>query len=190
MRSGWISGQCSTSIQIANIQSYLNGVQIKDKICCLGSVELFTTFTNRSTLPVRVVNGPTSSGPNPARTRKYKPEPSPKPKTNFKPTSCPKKNGSYVMSENFCKVDMLFWLYFCTRKTKSTSEFRNKPDVLSTLGSNPVRTRPEPQTEKPGPTYNSAASNNIATVVSLKGCCASVQLCNLSFFCSVLAQNL
>ena len=42
----------------------------------------------------RVVNGPTSSGPNPARTRKYKSEPGPNLKTNLKPKSRPKKPES------------------------------------------------------------------------------------------------
>ena len=42
----------------------------------------------------RVVNGPTSSGPNPARTQKYKSEPGPNPKANLKPKSCPKKPES------------------------------------------------------------------------------------------------
>ena len=40
----------------------------------------------------RVVNGPTSSGSNPAQTRKYKPEPGLNPKTNLKPKSCLKNN--------------------------------------------------------------------------------------------------
>ena len=43
---------------------------------------------------LRVVNGPTSSGPNSARTQKSKPEIGPKPKTNLKPKSCPKKPES------------------------------------------------------------------------------------------------
>ena len=42
----------------------------------------------------RVVNGPTSSGPNPAQTRKYKPKPGPNPKTNLNPKSCRKKPKS------------------------------------------------------------------------------------------------
>ena len=44
------------------------------------------------TAQCRVVNGPTSSGPNPARTRKHKPKPGPK--TNLKPESYPKKPES------------------------------------------------------------------------------------------------
>ena len=37
------------------------------------------------------MNGPTSSGPNPIRTRKYKRESGLVPKTNLKPKSCSKK---------------------------------------------------------------------------------------------------
>ena len=60
------------------------------------------------TIRSRVVNGPTSSGPNPARTRKYKPEAGQNPKTNLKPKSCSKKNESYVRSEKFSYVAELF----------------------------------------------------------------------------------
>ena len=52
----------------------------------------------------RIVNGPTNSGPNPTRTRKYKPEPGPKSKTNLKPKSYPKKNESWVRFEKFSNV--------------------------------------------------------------------------------------
>ena len=52
----------------------------------------------------RVVNGTTSLGPNPARTRKYKPEHGPNPKTILKPKLCPKKTVSYVRSKKFSNV--------------------------------------------------------------------------------------
>ena len=42
----------------------------------------------------KVVNGPTSSGPNPTRTRNYEPEPGRNPKTNLKHKSFPKKSES------------------------------------------------------------------------------------------------
>ena len=59
-------------------------------------------------MQTRVVNGPTSSGPNPIRTRKYKPEPGPNPKTNLKPKSYPKTPESHVRSEKFSNVANLF----------------------------------------------------------------------------------
>ena len=90
----------------------------------------------------RVVNGPTSSGPNPARTRKYKPEPGPNPKINLKPKSCPKKSESKVRSEKFSNIANLFLLFSCTLKTKSTSQARIKHDIF-------VNFRP-----KPGPNPN------------------------------------
>ena len=51
-------------------------------------VHLCNQFNHVST---RVVNGPTSSGLNPAQTWKYKPEPGPNPKINLKPKTRPKK---------------------------------------------------------------------------------------------------
>ena len=97
----------------------------------------------------RVVNGPTSSGPNPTQTRKYKPKPVPNPKTNLKPEETCKLSWS----EKFSYVAKLFRLYFCAPKTKSTYQARVKPKILSTLGPNPARTR----TKKPGPTFNSGS---------------------------------
>ena len=58
--------------------------------------------------PSRVVNGPISSGPSPAQTRKYKPEPGPNQKANLNPKSYPKKNGSQVGSEKLSNVAKLF----------------------------------------------------------------------------------
>ena len=57
---------------------------------------------------VRVVNGRTDSGPNPARTRNYKPEPGPNPKINLKPKSCPKKSKSLVRSKKFSNIAKIF----------------------------------------------------------------------------------
>ena len=50
----------------------------------------------------RVVNGPTSSGLNSARTRKYKPEPGPE--TNLKLKLGSKKPESKVRSKKFSNV--------------------------------------------------------------------------------------
>ena len=59
----------------------------------------------------RVVNGPTSSGPNP--------------KTNLKPKSCPKKPESL---KNFSVISCTPKKNFCTPKTKSTCQARIKPE--------------------------------------------------------------
>ena len=59
----------------------------------------------------------------------------------------PEKIQKLSWSEKFSYFARLFWLYFCAPKTKSTSQARIKPKILSTLGLNP--------TEKPGPTYDS-----------------------------------
>ena len=65
-----------------------------------------------------------------------------------------KKLESYDRSEKFSNVAKSFWLYFCARKTKNTSQTRIKPEILSTSSPNPAQTRPE----KPGSTYNSAVA--------------------------------
>ena len=67
-----------------------------------------STAISSQILAFRVVNGPTSPGPNPARTRKYKPEPNPNPKTNLKPKSCLQKPESHIRSEKFSNVAELF----------------------------------------------------------------------------------
>ena len=88
------------------------------------------------------------------RADKFRPEPetiSPNPKINLKPKSCPKKPESWVMSKKFSNIAKLFWLFFCTSKTKSTSQARFKPEIFFNF-------RPRP--EKPGPTYNSGPMSN------------------------------
>ena len=55
---------------------------------------------------------PTSSGPNPARTRKYKPEPGPNPKTNFKPKSCPRKPKVKLSLKNLAMLPNYFGYIF------------------------------------------------------------------------------
>ena len=63
---------------------------------------------------VRVVNGPTNSGPNPARIRKYKPEP----KTNLKSKSCPKKRESLIGLKNLAMLPGYFDYILVHRKKK------------------------------------------------------------------------
>ena len=40
--------------------------------------------------------------------------------------------------KDFSNVAKLFWLHFFAPKTKSTSQARIKPEILSTLGPNPT----------------------------------------------------
>ena len=61
----------------------------------------------------RVVNEPTSSGPNP--------------KTNLKPKSYPKNPKVELGVKNVSVIAELFLLYFCAPKTKSTSQARIIP---------------------------------------------------------------
>ena len=107
------------------------------------------------TVKCRVVNGPTSSGPNPARSRKYKLEPGPSRKINLKPKSCPKKSESKVRSKKFTNIAKLFLLFFCTAKTKSTYQVRIKSDIFVNFrpepGPNLARTRPEPEPDPKSP---------------------------------------
>ena len=84
----------------------------------------------------RVVNWPTSSGPNP--------------KTDLRPKSCPKKPKSLVRSEKISNVGILFWLYFCAPRHKVRLRPKLSRKFLSIFGQNPTR--------KPGPTYNSVLS--------------------------------
>ena len=112
----------------------------------------------------RVVNGPTSSGPNPARN--YKPEPGPNPKINLKPKSCPKKPESWVRSKKFSNIAKLFWLFFCTLRQTVRLRPELSPKLFSTLGPNPARTRT--RSEKPGPTYNSAVLYTPATILTFQ----------------------
>ena len=77
---------------------------------------------------------PTFSGPNPARTPKYKPDFGPNPKTNLKPKSCP-KNPKVKLDLKI--LAMLPRLYFCALETKSTCQAVIKPKIF-------VSFRPEP----------------------------------------------
>ena len=100
--------------------------------------------------PLRVVNGPTNSGPNPARTQKYKPEPGPNPKTNSKPESCPKKPKVKLSHKNLAMLPNYFGYIFMHLRQKVRLRPELSPKFLSTSGPNPARTRPEPG---PNPTW-------------------------------------
>ena len=79
------------------------------------------------------------------RADKFRPAPetiTPNPKINLKPKSCPKKNEIWVRSKNFSNVAKLLWLFFCTPKTKGTSQARIKPEIF-------VNFRPEPEPKSP-----------------------------------------
>ena len=97
---------------------------------------------------LRVVNGPTSLGPNPARTRKYKPEPDPNPKTNLKPYHARKHPKVKLDLKNLAILQSSFDYIFEHLRQKARLRPKLSPKFLSTLGPNPARTRPE----KPGPT--------------------------------------
>ena len=89
--------------------------------------------------------------PVPARARKYKPEPGLNPKTNLKPKSCLKNPKVKLGLKNLAMLPSYFD-YFCTLKTKSTSQARVKPAIF-------VNFRPEP-----GPTYNSVIHRDAPVV--------------------------
>ena len=55
--------------------------------------------------------------------------------------------------KNLAMLPSYFDYIFVHLRQKSTSQARNKHEILSTLGTNPARNRTLP--EKPGPTYNS-----------------------------------
>ena len=101
---------------------------------------------------IRVVNGPKSSGPNAARTQKYKPEPGPNPKTNSNPNHARKNPKVKFGLKNLAMLPSYFDYIFVHLRQKVSLRPELSPKFLSTLGPKPARTRPE----KPGPTYNSA----------------------------------
>ena len=89
---------------------------------------------------------PTSLGPNPARTRKYKPEPGPNPKTNLKPKSSPKNPKVKLGLKNLAMLPSYFDYIFVSRRLESNLRPESSPKFLSTLGPNPTRkARPELQ---------------------------------------------
>ena len=85
----------------------------------------------------RVVNRPTRSGQNPARTRKYKPEPGPK--TNLKPKSCPKKTKVKFGLKNLAMLPSYFDYILVHPRQKARLRPELSPKFLSTLGPNPIR---------------------------------------------------
>ena len=88
----------------------------------------------------RVVNGPTNPGPNPTRTRKYKPEPGPNPKTNLKPKIVPKKKTKVKLGlKNLATLPSYFDNIFVHLRQKARLRPELSPKFLSTLGPNPIR---------------------------------------------------
>ena len=67
----------------------------------------------------RVVNGPTSSGPNSARTRKYKPGLGLNPKTNLKRKSCRKKPKVKLGLKNLAMLPSYFDYIFMHLRQKA-----------------------------------------------------------------------
>ena len=91
----------------------------------------------------RIVNGPTSSGPNPARTRKL----------FWSPNHARKSPKVRLGLKNLAILQGYFNYIFVHLRQKARFRPEISPKILSTLGPNPARTRTRP--EKPGPTYNS-----------------------------------
>ena len=87
----------------------------------------------------RVVNGPTSSGPNP----KIKARTLSEPENYFEAQIMPEKTRklSYCRSEKFSNLSKLFWLYFFELKTKSMSQAPFKTEIF-------VNFRPEPDPKR------------------------------------------
>ena len=104
---------------------------------------------------VRVVNGPTGLGPNPAQTRNYKPEPGSNPKTNLKPKPCLKNTKAKLGLKNLAMLPSHF--YFSHLRPGASLRPDQSPKFLSILGPNPVRIRS--RLKKPGLTYNSGGSS-------------------------------
>ena len=89
----------------------------------------------------RVINGPTSSGPNP--------------KINLKPKPCPKKTKVKLRLKNLTMLPSYFDSVFVHLRQKARLRPELSPKFLSTLG--PTGTRPD----KPGLTYNSESLSNL-----------------------------
>ena len=113
----------------------------------------------------RVVNGPTSSGPNPAQTRKYKPEPGPNPKTNLNPKSCPKKTKVKLGQKHLAMLPSYFNYIFVHLRQKVRVRLELSPKFLPTFGPNSTRIRARP--EKPGPTYNPGLAQESIRIINI-----------------------
>ena len=100
-------------------------------------------MTYLNIVPARVVNGPTSSGPKPARTRKL----------IWSPNHTRKKPKVKLSLKNLLMLPSYFDHIFVHLRQKVCLRPESSPKFLSTLGPNPARTRPE----KPGLTCNSGA---------------------------------
>ena len=88
---------------------------------------------------IRVVNGPTSSGPNQDRNRTYKPKSGPNPKTNLMPKSCPKKTKVQLGLKNLAMLPSYFNYIFVRLRLK----VRLKPEIF-------VNFRPESDQKNQG----------------------------------------
>ena len=89
----------------------------------------------------RVVNGPTSSGPNP--------------KLIWSPNHARKNPNVKLGMKNSAMLPDYFDYIFVRLRQKVRLRPESSPKFLSTLSLNPARARPE----KPGPTYNSDAAS-------------------------------
>ena len=110
----------------------------------------FVAKTRLRTFPLysqdtRVVNGQTSPGPNPARTRKL---------IRF-PNHPRKKTKVQLGLKNLAMLLNYFDYILVHLRQKVRFRPDLSPKFLSTLGPNPNR-KARTRTEKPGPTYNSA----------------------------------
>ena len=91
----------------------IDSAKLKLTLSCLKSIVVWNTYAIES----RVVNGPTRSSPNPARTRKCKPEPGPNPKIikNCKwarksPNNCLQISNQF--NAKFCSILLLETLLY------------------------------------------------------------------------------
>ena len=89
--------------------------------------------------PTSVVNGPTSLGRSPARTRKFKPKPDLHPKINLNPKLCPKNANVKLDLKNLTMLPSYFDYIFVHLKQKARLRPELSPKVFSTLGPNPTR---------------------------------------------------
>ena len=76
--------------------------------------------SSKLVLQSRIVKGPTTSGPNPARTRKYKPEHGLNPKSNLKPPIMPEKKTKVKLGlKNLAMLSSCFDYIFMHLRQKA-----------------------------------------------------------------------
>ena len=102
------------------------------------------------------MNGPTTSGPNPTRTRNL----------IWNPNHARKKPKVKLGLKTFAILPSYFDYIFAHLKQKERLRPELSPKFLSTLGPNPARNRPE----KPGPTYNSEFDNQTILPTCVNRC--------------------